>query len=188
MKIKSLIKGLVKVPARDLAPHPMNWRTHPTEQMDALRGLMAEIGFTTPVLVREQSDGSYQMIDGHARVEALPPDHEVDCMVLDCDPDTALKILATHDPVSAMAGKDLQMLQELTSQVDFINPAAQKLLEDLLAVETPEEEAAEEEPKEKEEIVPAKFQILIDFESERDQGQWLEKLMSQGLKCRSLIM
>lgn len=187
MKIRSLIKGLIKVPARDLCPNPMNWRSHPEEQLDVLRGLFAEIGFTTPVLVREQADGTYQLIDGHARVEMLPPDHEVDCILLDCDAETALKILATHDPVSAMAGKDEQLLQELLNQVEFVNPATQQMLDALLEHGQEAEEAIAEEGTGQPETIKEKFQILIDFESEALQGEWLEKLVSMGLKCRSLI-
>lgn len=189
MHIKSLVKELIKVPAKDILPHPMNWRTHPTEQLDTLRGLMAEIGFTTPVLVRKLESGQYQALDGHARIETLPPDHMVDCNVLECDAETAMKILATHDPVSAMAGKDMEMLEKLSSQIEFVNPAAQQLLTDLLTVDTLEDD--EEEPAvEKDEgdaVVASQFQILINFETERQQGEWLEKLMAQGLKCRSLI-
>lgn len=189
MHIKSLVKEMVKVPAGEILPHPMNWRTHPVEQLDALRSLMAEIGFTTPVLVRKLESGQFQALDGHARIETLPAEHQVDCVVVDCDEKTALKILATHDPVSAMAGKDMEMLERLSSEIEFVNPAAQQLLTDLLtvdAVEGDEEEPAAEED-DGDAVIASQFQILINFETERQQGEWLEKLMAQGLKCRSLI-
>ena len=33
------------MPAGRLRPHPNNWRTHPRAQQDALRGVLAEIGY-----------------------------------------------------------------------------------------------------------------------------------------------
>lgn len=187
MHIKSLVKELIKVPAKDILPHPMNWRTHPTEQLDTLRGLMAEIGFTTPVLVRKLESGQYQALDGHARIETLPPDHMVDCIVIDCDSETAMKILATHDPVSGMAGKDLEMLERISKQVDFVNPAVQQMLNELLEMPAIEDEVKEEPAGDEEEpTAPVGYQIIVEFESEDQQRGWMNRLMSHGLKCKSL--
>ena len=36
-------------------------------------------------------------------------------------------------------------------------------------------------------VIPEKYQILIEFDSEQDQAAWLEKLSAEGLQCRSLI-
>jgi hypothetical protein len=35
--------------------------------------------------------------------------------------------------------------------------------------------------------IPEKYQILIEFENETAQAEWLEKLTGEGLTCRSLI-
>ncbi len=35
--------------------------------------------------------------------------------------------------------------------------------------------------------IPEKYQILIEFDSESKQTEWLEKLTAEGLACRSLI-
>lgn len=104
------------MPASELHPNPLNWRTHPKEQLDAIRGILAEVGFAGAELARELPDGSLQLIDGHARAE-VAGDAIVPVLVLDVTEDEAKKILATFDPVGAMAGKDAEKLAALISDL-----------------------------------------------------------------------
>ena len=69
MQIRDRIKGLRRLRAGDLKPHPKNWRSHPDSQKNALRGLLAEIGYADTLLTRELSDGGLHFIDGHLRAE-----------------------------------------------------------------------------------------------------------------------
>lgn len=69
MNIKNRILRLENKPASSIRPSPLNWRTHPKEQADALRGVLAEIGFAGAILVRELEDGAYEAIDGHLRLD-----------------------------------------------------------------------------------------------------------------------
>jgi ParB-like chromosome segregation protein Spo0J len=115
--IRDRIKELRRVKAGDLAPNPMNWRTHPKEQADALRGLLVEVGFAGAVLAREQADGTLQLIDGHLRTETVGHDTEIPVLVLDVTEAEAAKILATYDPLGAMAGADAAKLDELLREV-----------------------------------------------------------------------
>ena len=48
MNIRDRIKELRRVRAGDLRPHPKNWRTHPENQHNALRGMLAEVGYVDP--------------------------------------------------------------------------------------------------------------------------------------------
>src|SRR5678809_685323 len=66
------IKELRRVRAGDLRPHPKNWRKHPEEQQNALRGILTEVGFVDALMVRELSDGALQVVDGHLRAETTP--------------------------------------------------------------------------------------------------------------------
>ncbi len=50
MEIRDRIKGLRRVPASSLRTNPLNWRTHPAAQRDALRGALAEIGYASALL------------------------------------------------------------------------------------------------------------------------------------------
>lgn len=80
MNIRNRIKELRNVPASELRPNPRNWRTHPTEQVDALKG-----------------------------------------------------ILATFDPLGAMAGTDAAKLEELLKSVEFDNESVNAMLDELAA-------------------------------------------------------
>ena len=72
MHIRDRIKDFRRVKANQLRPHPKNWRTHPPAQQDALRGVLAEIGYAGALLARELPDGSLELIDGHLRAETTP--------------------------------------------------------------------------------------------------------------------
>jgi ParB-like chromosome segregation protein Spo0J len=64
----------------DLYPSAKNSRKHPASQIETLKGLIAEYGFTNPVLVSEEGE----IIAGHGRVlaaQALGLD-KVPCFVL----------------------------------------------------------------------------------------------------------
>ena len=109
MQIRNRIKEFRQVKASDLRPNPKNWRTHPTEQKDALRGVLAEIGFADAVLARELPDGGLELIDGHLRVETTP-DQLVPVLVLDVTEEEADKLLTTLDSITNMAGIDTKAL------------------------------------------------------------------------------
>jgi hypothetical protein len=121
VKLKDRIKGLERIPARDLLPHPKNWRTHPREQRDALRGILADVGIADALLVRETPDG-YQILDGHCRAEEAP-DVEWPCLVVDLSDAEAEKLLATHDPIGAMAEADAETLRGLLDGFETENEA-----------------------------------------------------------------
>ena len=107
------IKGLRKIHASDLVPHPMNWRRHPEAQREALRGVLSEVGIVDVPICRELPDGRLQLLDGHLRQEVLS-DAEISVLVLDISDDTeAAKVLATLDPIAAMAEASAKELDEL---------------------------------------------------------------------------
>lgn len=128
--IRDRIRELRRVPASQLAPNPKNWRTHPPAQLDALRGVLSEVGYAGAALARELPDGTLQLIDGHARAE-ISGDGPVPVLVLDVTAEEADKILATFDPLSAMAGADTDRLAELLGQVQTDSDALRALLEGL---------------------------------------------------------
>lgn len=119
MKIRDRIVGLRRVRASELHPHPQNWRTHPRAQVSALRGAIEEIGFADAILARETPDGHLQIIDGHCRAE-ISEDEEVPVLVLDLDEDEAKKLLATLDPLAAMAEADREALGRLLSETTAV--------------------------------------------------------------------
>lgn len=129
MKIKDRIRELRRVKASDILPHPRNWRKHPTAQLDALKGVLDEVGWADALLVRETPEG-LQLIDGHARTE-VAPDAEVPVLVLDVSEEEAEKILATHDPLAQMAEANQDILDELLDDISTGSEALQEMLEGL---------------------------------------------------------
>src|SRR5260221_3407006 len=67
MHIRDRIKELRRVPAAQLQPNPKNWRTHPKAQQDALKAILAEVGYADALLARETDTGRLMLIDGHLR-------------------------------------------------------------------------------------------------------------------------
>src|SRR5690242_20465824 len=106
---RNRIRELRLVKASMLRPNPRNWRLHPAAQQEALRGILAEVGYADALLARELADGSLELIDGHLRAETTP-DMEVPVLVLDVTADEANKLLAVLDPLANRAGVDQQRL------------------------------------------------------------------------------
>lgn len=142
MKIRDRIKELRRVPASELLPNPKNWRTHPDAQKNALRGVLAEVGIADAVLARETPNG-LMLIDGHLRTETIT-DALIPVLVLDVNEAEADKILATLDPLAAMAESDPVKLDALMREIDTGSEELQQMLAELA------EEAGlyQDEPKE----------------------------------------
>ncbi len=70
------------------------------------------------------------LVDGHLRAETTP-DSEVPVLVLDIDEAEADLMLATLDPLAAMAGRDEERLSELLATVTSDNDTVNALLETL---------------------------------------------------------
>lgn len=130
MKIRDRIKELRRVPAKDLRPNPKNWRTHPQAQQDALRGVLAEVGIADALLARELPDGSLMLVDGHLRADT-DPGTEWPVLILDVNEAEADKLLATFDPLAAMAEADGAKLDSLLREIDTGSEALQKMLAEL---------------------------------------------------------
>jgi ParB-like chromosome segregation protein Spo0J len=117
VNIRNRVKELRYVPASQLQPNPKNWRTHPEGQQNALRGILAEVGIAGAVLARETPEGGLMLIDGHLRAETLH-NAEIPVLVLDVTEEEADKILATFDPLGAMAESDADALRALLEEVE----------------------------------------------------------------------
>ena len=186
MKIRDRIKELRRVKASDLLPNPKNWRTHPKQQREALQGVLAEIGYADALLARETSQG-LQLIDGHLRAETTP-DQEVPVLILDVTEAEASKLLATLDPMAALAEVDADKLDEILREVETGNEAVAKMLEDLAtdagllvgADETEQGNAGED-------ATPVRWGVYVDCKDEQHQKLLLETLNEQGYTCRGII-
>jgi len=180
MQIIDRVKELRRVPASELKPNPRNWRTHPTMQQDALRGVLAEVGFADAVLARELPDGSLELIDGHLRAETAG-DAVVPVLVVDLDDQQAAKVLLTHDPLAAMAGVDPESLASLLAEAHTEHPAVGKLLDSLApdppSVEPPADVA-----------IPESYQLVVDCTDEAQQAELFEQLRAEGYRVRVVTL
>ncbi len=129
--IRDRIKGLRRVKASELVVNPKNWRTHPPAQAAALRGLLEEIGYADAILARELEDGRLMIVDGHLRASSTPDD-EVPVLVLDVSEAEADLMLATLDPLAAMAGMDAGAMRTLLAAVATSSDAVSSLLSALM--------------------------------------------------------
>jgi len=188
MKIRDRTKDLRRVKASELKPHPNNWRTHPKSQQDALRGVLAEVGYADALVARELLDGTLQLIDGHLRAE-MTPETEVPVLVVDLNDQEAAKLLAVLDPLAEMAEADRGLLAELIDRVETENEAVRALLDDMLA--KPELPSPEDEPPGRpapETQVPEAFQVVVECSDEAEQQQLYDRFTAEGLNCRLLTL
>ena len=139
--IRNRIKELRLVRASELKRNPKNWRQHPPEQQQALQGILEEVGYADALLVRETTDGELELIDGHLRADTSDDD-EVPVLVLDVDETEADKLLATFDPISAMATGDGVMLDLLTEDLEFDSASLRRMVDDLVGETLETEELA----------------------------------------------
>lgn len=116
--------------ADELDVHPDNWRRHPERQTAALRDVIDEIGWAGVLLYNERTN---RLIDGHARKAIARPDEQLPVLVGDWDIDDEHKILATLDPIAAMAETDADALEAVIQTIGTESEAVQALLDDLQA-------------------------------------------------------
>jgi hypothetical protein len=186
MQIRDRIRELRRVKASELRPNPKNWRMHPAAQQDALRGILAEIGYAGALLARELPDGSLELIDGHLRAETTP-DADVPVLVLDLDEAEAVKLLAVHDPLAGMAEANDEALSELLAQVETESDAVQALLDRML--NEPEPAAADAEAEQPNGAsIPETFQVVVECRDEAEQQSVFERLTAEGYACRLLML
>jgi len=186
--IRDRIKDFRRVRASRLRPHPKNWRTHPEAQQNALRGVLAEIGYAGALLVRELSDGSLELIDGHLRAETTP-DAEVPVLVVDLDDDETAKLLALHDPLAAMAEANQAVLAELLDRVETENDAVQAMLDAMLNESpAPSEDTENSSGDNKNLLIPEAFQVVVECRDETQQQEVFERLTREGYACRLLML
>lgn len=89
-----------------------NWRIHTPEQVRALRAILGDVGWVTEVIWNERTG---RLIDGEARIKlALESgEAEVPRTVVDLSEEEERLVLATFDPLSAMAATNWEALEKL---------------------------------------------------------------------------
>lgn len=116
MTYKNRIVGHGEENPDQLAANPRNWRIHPKAQEDALAGVLDEVGWVGTVLVNKRSG---YVVDGHLRVmHAISAgERSVPVTYVDLSDDEEAVVLATLDPLAAMAGSDQAQLDALLAGI-----------------------------------------------------------------------
>ena len=129
---RNRITGLIYLDnADDIAAHQHNWRTHDDAQRETLRGLLGQVGIVDAAIGYYSADagGKMKLIDGHLRREEIRVGLPV--LMTDLNDEEAALVLATLDPLAAMAGVDAAHLNTLLHQLSSGDAAVQTMLSNL---------------------------------------------------------
>jgi len=115
--------------------NPANWRIHPKAQQTALEGVLSEVGWVQDVIVNNRTGN---LIDGHLRCQVAARNNEktVPVVYVDLSEDEEAIILASIDPLSAMAATDKAKLEDLLHQVHSDDERVQQMMADIAAKES----------------------------------------------------
>lgn len=127
---RNRIVGHAELPPGDLVPNPLNWRTHPAEQQRALAGALAEVGWVGEVLVNRTTG---RVVDGHLRIELALSRHEpvVPVSYVELTEDEERLVLASLDPIGAMADAEASALDELLAGLEPLDADLRAFLDEL---------------------------------------------------------
>lgn len=111
--------------ASELQDNPRNWRTHPPYQEAALKDLLDEVGWAGVLVYNERTD---RLIDGHLRKQ-VAGDDPVPVLIGSWSDADELKLLASIDPIGAMAQANQDALVSLLADVETSSQALTDMFE-----------------------------------------------------------
>lgn len=182
---RNRIVGSGVKPAADFLANELNWRLHPKHQQDALAGVLSEVGWVQEVVENVRTG---RVIDGHLRITlALRQGDEtpVPYKQVDLSEEEEALILATLDPLAALATTDAAKLDELLREVQTGDAAVQQMLSELAEsaglYKTPQEQEAGPV------TIPEQWMVVIECETEHQQVELFQRLSDEGYACRLLV-
>ena len=127
---RNRIVGEGEVDPATLLAHPANWRLHPKQQQAALAGALDTVGWVQRCIVNRRTGF---VVDGHARVALAIGRNEptVPVLYVDLSPEEEALVLATLDPIGAMAATDDAKLAALLEGVVVDDAGLLRLLGEL---------------------------------------------------------
>lgn len=121
MKWNNRIVGYADVPIDQLKANPKNWRVHNKRQEDTLSDVLSDVGIVQNIVVNQRTG---LVVDGHLRL-ALASKQQQDTVpvtFIDVSEEEEALIMATFDPIGALAANDAEMLTQLMSSLgEFTN-------------------------------------------------------------------
>ena len=162
----------IEVPAKQVREHPKNWRVHPPEQRKALEQILGRVGKLTALQGTRLPDGTIEIFDGHLRRDILGGDL-VRVDLYDLSPEEVELVLATFDPISAMAEADLGRLSGLLESTEDI---PEQIAKELVSLLENEEKKREEEGEKKKQYTEKIEAPIYEPKGEKPQIQELFSL------------
>jgi DNA modification methylase len=114
---RSRIVGYGEESPERLLANPFNFRIHTQAQKRALDGVLRAVGIVQNILVNRTTG---RMLDGHLRLEMAISDCQprIPVTYVELTEEEEKLVLATFDPLSAMAGKDEEIFKSLVDGMD----------------------------------------------------------------------
>jgi len=127
---KNRICGYSEEDPQALLSHPCNFRVHGEAQTAAMEGSLSTVGIVQNVVVSKRTN---RILDGHLRVGLAVRDKQprVPVTWVDLEPHEEDAVLATMDPIGAMAEIDQAKLDELLASVEIVDPALTDMLDSM---------------------------------------------------------
>lgn len=127
---KDRIVGTGSEAPDQLLANPRNWRIHPKAQQDALGSVLDRVGWVSSVLVNRTTG---RLVDGHLRVELALSRGEptVPVSYVELSEEEEALVLASLDPLAAMAGTDTDKLRALLDEVTIDSAELEAMLRSL---------------------------------------------------------
>ena len=131
---RSRIVGSGEEAPDQLLANPSNWRTHGKAQRAALREVLDTVGYVAQVIVNRRTG---HLVDGHLRVEEALSHGQptIPALYVDLSEDEERLVLASLDPLAAMATTDEAKLRELLAEVSVSSEALAAILAALAPAE-----------------------------------------------------
>jgi len=163
-----------------LLANPYNFRIHGKSQQIALHSVLTDVGVVQSVIVNRISG---HIIDGHLRVAlALCNDQPtVPVTYVELSESEEKTILATFDPISAMAGIDEEKLAELLQEVE-VTDGIESVIDDLKV-----DAGIMPPPIDNPEVLPTfdkTFIVLVELDNYDDYQNVKLEMERRGYKVR----
>lgn len=141
-EIKNRIIGSGEEPLDSILFNPRNWRIHPLNQQNALKGVLEEVGWVQEVIINKRTG---HLVDGHLRCQLAAREgaKTIPVKYVDLSEDEEALVLATLDPIAAMAATDKQKLDELFAGIETENEQVTALIQEIAEKNGIEEIGAE---------------------------------------------
>ena len=129
---RNRIVGYSEEEPDQLLANPSNWRIHPAAQQNALSGVLKEVGLVQNVVANRTTG---HLVDGHLRVMLAMRENQpvVPVTWVELSEEEEHLILASLDPLAAMATADAGALDALLSSVQSGGAAVTAMLAELAA-------------------------------------------------------